>query len=411
MSLLVISFFYFSRREYEEDIMARRKTHEEFCKEVYNLVGDEYTILDTYQKRREKILIRHNSEKCNNNEWYITPDNFLGSKSNKGRRYPVCAGRIKKDTESFKYEVYKAVGEEYSVLGNYINSKTKIRIRHNKCNNEWDIPPASFISGNRCGVCAGNRKKTTEQFKQEVYLINKDFEVLGEYINSDTKIKIKHTLDDGEEHVFEIVPWSLLKRKRCTTCSLNNLNKDKLLTHEEFVNRIYTLVKDEYEILGNYVNSTTPIRIKHKECNYEWDVYPNNFMYEYGSRCPNCVDLSGEKNGFWKGGITSEAQIIRTSKKYLEWRNGIYKRDDYTCVCCGEKGGKINAHHLESFSTNPDLRFDDNNAVTLCENHHKFDSKNSFHNIYGTYNNTKKQFEEYLQRYKSGEFDNNEVIE
>jgi hypothetical protein len=36
--------------------------------------------------------------------------------------------------EKFIQEVYQLVGNEYTVLNNYIGAKIKIKLRHNKCN-------------------------------------------------------------------------------------------------------------------------------------------------------------------------------------------------------------------------------------------------------------------------------------
>ena len=41
--------------------MGKRKTHEEFVKEVELLVGDEYTVLGQYTNNKNKILMRHNT--------------------------------------------------------------------------------------------------------------------------------------------------------------------------------------------------------------------------------------------------------------------------------------------------------------------------------------------------------------
>lgn len=48
------------------------------------------------------------------------------------------------------------------------------------------------------------------------------------------------------------------------------------------------------------------------------------------------------------------------------FRNEVFKRDNYTCQLCGKHGGNLNADHIKSFSEYPDLRFDLSNGRTLC---------------------------------------------
>ena len=103
----------------------------------------------------------------------------------------------------------------------------------------------------------------------------------------------------------------------------------------------------------------------------------------------------------WNGFSELETRRIRKSSDYKNWQNEVFKRDDYTCQCCGKRGGVLHAHHLESFSDNPDLRFDISNGITLCENCHSPNKIGSFHNIYGTMHNTKDQFIEFLTNYKT----------
>ncbi len=78
----------------------------------------------------------------------------------------------------------------------------------------------------------------------------------------------------------------------------------------------------------------------------------------------------GADNNKWKGGVTKESEKIRKSDKYITWRNEVYKRDRWTCVLCGQIGGKLNADHIKPFSLFPELRFDLNNGRTLCKKCH-----------------------------------------
>lgn len=72
-----------------------------------------------------------------------------------------------------------------------------------------------------------------------------------------------------------------------------------------------------------------------------------------------------------RGGKTTEAQRLRTSKEYRLWRESVFKRDDFTCIWCGQRGGKLNADHIKPFAYYPALRFAIDNGRTLCETCHR----------------------------------------
>ena len=63
-----------------------QKNTELFKEEVYNLVGDEYTVLGEYTKSNENIKMRHNCDNCNNFEFEVRPSDFISH----GNRCPLC---------------------------------------------------------------------------------------------------------------------------------------------------------------------------------------------------------------------------------------------------------------------------------------------------------------------------------
>ena len=102
--------------------------------------------------------------------------------------------------------------------------------------------------------------------------------------------------------------------------------------------------------------------------------------------------LQGEKSHTWKGGITSENEIIRHSVHIKSWRIDVYKRDNYTCRKCGQVGRELVAHHIQNFSDFKELRCDVNNGITFCKKCHQI-----FHKRYTKLNNTREQINEFLQ--------------
>jgi len=91
--------------------------------------------------------------------------------------------------------------------------------------------------------------------------------------------------------------------------------------------------------------------------------------------------VASGKHNFWKGGVTSNHRLIRTTLPYKLWREFVFRRDNWTCQECRARSGNgkrvyLNADHIQPFSTHKELRFDIDNGRTLCrECHYKRHSK------------------------------------
>lgn len=78
----------------------------------------------------------------------------------------------------------------------------------------------------------------------------------------------------------------------------------------------------------------------------------------------------GKDNNKWKGGISRGYKTGYYSTEYKNWRLKVFTRDNYICQGCGARGIYLTAHHIKSFAHFPELRFDLNNGLTLCETCH-----------------------------------------
>lgn len=130
----------------------------------------------------------------------------------------------------------------------------------------------------------------------------------------------------------------------------------------------------------------------------------------------NKVKLCGENNGmFGKKGINSpfynknltqeEREKGRNIDGYNDFILNVFKRDNYTCQICKQRGIKLNAHHLNNYRDYKEERTNVNNGITLCQKCHK-----NFHKIYKNRNNTKEQYIEYQSQYRVNLVDNDKAI-
>lgn len=100
----------------------------------------------------------------------------------------------------------------------------------------------------------------------------------------------------------------------------------------------------------------------------------------------------GELNTNWKGRITSCRKKMWGRSEYNQWRLNIYHKDKYTCQKCGDnKGGNLNAHHLNSWDNYKELRYNIFNGITLCNKCHE-----ELHKRFGYGNNTDLETEVFI---------------
>jgi hypothetical protein len=186
----------------------------DFAKYVKDSTKGEYAV-KSYDQNTKKFLIHHKTCK---KDYPVAAYLFKN-----GRRCPICNGGVKYTHDEFVKKVFDQVGNEYTVLGEYKNSQTKIKMKHNTCNSEYEVRPVNFLAkghglSNRCPVCFKNYRKTNDDFKQEVKkLVGIEYDVLDVYKNNKTKVRFIHNSCKNE---FEMRPRDFLKKNgnRCPIC-------------------------------------------------------------------------------------------------------------------------------------------------------------------------------------------------
>ena len=124
-------------------------------------------------------------------------------------------GRRKRTHEEYVNEV-STINPNIEVVGKYSGSLNKILHKCKIDGTEWFAQPNSILHGSGCPMCGGSKQKTHEEYVEEVYTINKNIEVIESYITARTKIKHRCKLDGCE---WEAMPTNVLKGQGCPKCS------------------------------------------------------------------------------------------------------------------------------------------------------------------------------------------------
>lgn len=203
--------------------MTFEKRKQDYIDKLKKVKNDEFELLGGFTKTREKALFKH---KICGYEWHTTPYKLLISK---GTGCPKCQYRDKsKTTKEFSKEVLEFTKGEYELVKGqkYTRNSEKLLFKHNTCGTEFKVTASSIlrnqISCPRCQkIYRKTRKKTTEQFKKELYEKHGSDYILHEnsgYKGALEKVKIVHTPCGYE---WEVRAYHILNTSGCPNCNLS----------------------------------------------------------------------------------------------------------------------------------------------------------------------------------------------
>lgn len=238
--------------------MAKKVTTEEIKNRIYDRVGDEYELVSEYRGIQKKMDLLH--KKCG--EIYsVTPKHFFYSNTRCKCQWNV------KHPEVFAKEFEELAKGEYSQLEPYQRNHSKITVRHDTCGKVYEVTPHAFLQGKRCPECFGNKRKTTEEFSNEVdELSDGEYTLVSRYINNRTHVTIKHT-ECGRE--YSVTPKDFLRGNRCPYC--------KQSKGEKMVQKILDRARVKYEIQKVYDD----LKSNYQSLPFDFYLPEYNLLIEY----------------------------------------------------------------------------------------------------------------------------------
>lgn len=215
----------------------------------------------------------------------------------------------KKTQEEFIQQVHK-YHPEFIILSEYEGSFAKVEVLCKKCGMKFSSIGSSLSSGKGCKVCQHNpHRLSIEEIEKRLHKNNPNIEIIeGSYKTQRSKLKFKCKID---EHEWVTTSGDVINGRRgCPECKKRTLREFYIDSHENFINKI-TKINPDIEILSIYNGVMSPIKCRCLKCNFEWETVCANLLYSE-SGCPNCSSSKGERK---IKNILDESHIQYTPQK------------------------------------------------------------------------------------------------
>nr|DAW53587.1 MAG TPA: restriction enzyme [Caudoviricetes sp.] len=180
-------------------------------------------------------------------------------------------------------ELLKEERPDIEILGEYINNYTKLKVRCS-CGNIYEAAPSTLRKGHKCMKCSGNNKITLDIVQKE----RPDLFIV-EVVNAYNIYYLCPTCGTKCKTSYSwLTNKDVSKRtKGCIKCHTSRLAKSKFSTKEELQKKC-----PDIEILGEYVDSYTPIEYRCR-CGEIHKSKPQHLTQ--GKRCGHCKRYTGEE--------------------------------------------------------------------------------------------------------------------
>ena len=239
----------------------------------------------------------------------------------------------KKRTNEEFLEELKQINPNIEPLEEYVNSGSKITCKCKICGYVWNSCGSRLLI-KKCGCpkCAGSVKKTNEQFLKELKEVNDNIEPLEEYNGANGKIKVKCLKCN---HTWISTPDRLLNKKYgCPKCALIDKSIKTRKNNDEFLKELKE-INPNIEPLEEYINRHTKIKFKCKICGNEFYNTPGTILkLKFG--CTVCSRKSSSNIRMKSNeDFIEEVSSIKPDIIPLEEYKGAGVKIKFKCKICG----------------------------------------------------------------------------
>ena len=260
--------------------MGRNKTHDEYIEEL-KIKNPAVEVAEKYIDAKTKI--KHHCL-IHDIYWEISPSNVLKGIGCKECQKDKIRKKNSKTHEQYVNEL-KTKNPNINVLENYSGANNPIL---HKCLIDgyvWMASPANILYGKGCPRCAGNIKRTHQEYVDRLKHINPNIVLMEEYTGSHSKLLFKCLLDGNE---WKADANSVLRGCGCPKCAPSKLGKKLRLPKKDIIKRIESrggkiLNVDEY-----IEYFTENLIIVCPSCGNEFITSLAKFNKDKGNLCPNC---------------------------------------------------------------------------------------------------------------------------
>jgi hypothetical protein len=205
-----------------------------------------------------------------------------------------------------------------------------------------------------------------------------------------TKLKIslansgKKRTEEQRKKISNSLKGRKLSSEWIKKISLSNKGKKMSIEFKENCRKRQLLIRDKLVLFGK---SRKDIFLKNMNSDSSKIKRRNTFR----NNKLNSINRIGKNNPNWKGGTSSLQKLIRMNSNTKQWREAVFKRDNYTCIikkcpfCLNRVCNRLEAHHkitlvdiLKKYNISTIEQalecqelWDINNGVTLCHDVHK----------------------------------------